>query len=121
MALIAASVALSAVTLASQAFAECDEDAQDAAGRAVAVAASAKVSQAVTVQGKQMLSIDDCNATSAGLLVTYKYNFLAADGLYWVMGSAKVNGTNVSDLKVTMMSPNLSAASAAKGVKLASN
>lgn len=118
--LVAAAI-LSLSAVAGHALAECDEDQEAAAGKAVAVAAGEKVSAAVTVQGKQMVNIDACEPRLGVMDVSFKYNFLGADGLYWVQGSAKVKGAVVSEFKVTQMSPNLAAASAAKGVKLASN
>ena len=54
--------------------------------------------------------------------VDYKYNFLAADGLYWVELSAKfgADGSGAST-KVNKSSPNMAAAEAKAGVKLAAN
>lgn len=119
--LILASAVLLSAGLAGHAFAECEEEQETMAGKAVATATAAKVTPAVAVTGKQMVDISECNIGAGGIVVLFKYNFLGADGLYWVQGSAKVKAGTVSDLKVMQMSPNLSAASAAKGVKLASN
>ncbi len=119
--LTVAATVLAAGALAGHAFAECDEGAEDMAGKAIATAATAKISSAVTLQGKQMLSLDECNITGGGLYITFKYNVIGTDGLYWIQGSAKVRGSDVTELKVTQMSSNLAAATAAKGIKLAAN
>ena len=88
---IAATVLISAA-VAGAAFAECDEDQEATVGKAIAIAATARVSPAVAVQGKQMVNIDVCDMSAGTVVVTYKFNFLGADGLYWVQGSAKVKG-----------------------------
>ncbi|ESQ74354.1 hypothetical protein [Asticcacaulis sp. AC402] len=118
--LFAATLLISA-GLAGHALAECEEAEEATAGKAVATAAAAKVATAVAVTGKQMIDVTECSLNGGGVLVIFKYNVLGADGLYWIQGSAKVKGAAVIDMKVLQMSPNLSAASAAKGVKLASN
>lgn len=114
-------VVLFTAGFAGHAFAECEEAQESMAGKAVAQSTATRVAPAVAVTGKQMIDIAECNVGAGGLFVTFKYNFLAADGLYWLQGSAKVKGSEVSDFKVLSMSPNLSTATAAKGVKLASN
>lgn len=119
--LIVAGTILLSAGVAGHAMAECEEAEEAMAGKAVAAATAAKVTPAVAITGKQMLDISECNIGGGGVVVLFKYNFLGADGLYWVQGSAKVKAGTVSDLKVMTMSPNLSAATAAKGVKLASN
>ncbi|MDC7685100.1 hypothetical protein PQU92_17585 [Asticcacaulis sp. BYS171W] len=106
---------------AAPAFAECDEAQESAAGKAIASATSAAVAKAVAVEGKQMVSINSCEAAGGGAYAEFKYNFLGAGGLYWVEGSARVKGGAVSELKLKRMSPNLADASTKAGVKLASN
>ena len=101
--------------------ADCDDDQTDVAGKAVAAAAAGKLSGLVPGAGKQMINVDSCDAAGGGLKTEFKYNVIGSDGLYWVSGSAKVSGKTVTDLKFTAMSPNLAAASAKSGVKLASN
>lgn len=120
--LTVAAVALTASIFASQAFAgDCEEDQEAIVGKAVASAAAAKVNAMVPGAGKQMISLDTCDVSGAGMSADFKYNVIGSDGLYWVQGHAKVAGTTVSDLKFSSMSPNLAAASAKSGVKLASN
>ncbi|MFT3997800.1 MAG: hypothetical protein QM667_10360 [Asticcacaulis sp.] len=113
--------ALVLTAFAAPAFAECDEAQETAAGKAIASAASAAVSKAVAVEGKQMVSINSCDAAGKNASVDFKYNFLGAGGLYWAEGSAKVAGGAVTELKLRRLSPNLADASAKSGVKLASN
>jgi hypothetical protein len=116
---IATAFAVSA--LSAQAFAECDEAQEGVAGKAVAAAAKTEVSKAVAVTGKQMVTLNTCEVRAGTTIVDYKYNFLGADGLYWVEGSAKVAGGAVSEIKLRKLSPNLADASGKAGVKLASN
>ena len=106
---------------ATQAFAECTEDQESTAGMLAAGVGKTAVSKVIAVTGKQMVNIESCEMRAGGYAVDFKYNFLAADGLYWVTGTAKVSGKDVKDLSITRMSPNLAAASAAKGVKLAAS
>ncbi len=117
----AAALALSMGLFATHAFADCDEGQEQAIGKALAAAANSKISPVVSGQGKQMISLDSCDASGANITAEFKYNLLAADGLYWAQGKAKLNGTTVQDVKFTSLSPNLAAASAKSGVKLASN
>ena len=119
--LLAAALGLSLTTFAVSAFAECDDDQESLVGKSIAGAVSAKTSAIVPGQGKQMISLDTCEATGAGLIAQFKLNVIGSDGLYWVAGKATVKGKDVADLKFTSMSPNLAAASAKAGVKLASN
>ncbi len=120
--LISSVAVLAGAFVATQALAgECDDDQTDIAGKAVAAAAASKLSGLVPGAGKQMISVDSCDSVGGALKTDFKYNVIGSDGLYWVSGSAKVSGKTVSDLKVTGMSPNLAAASAKSGVKLASN
>lgn len=117
---IAAAVALSATVFATHALADCEDDQQDIAGKAVAAAAAAKLNTLIPGAGKKMVSIDTCDAAGTAIVASFKYNVIGADGLYWVQGTAKVSG-KVVNLKFTALSPNLAAASAKAGVKLASN
>ncbi|EGF91254.1 hypothetical protein ABI_26690 [Asticcacaulis biprosthecium C19] len=119
--LLVAGAVLVSAGVAGHAFAECEEAEETIAGKAVATAAAAKVSTAVAVTGKQMLDVVECNIGSGSIMVVFKYNFLGADGLYWIQGSAKVKAGMVTEMQVKHLSPNLTAASAAKGLKLASN
>lgn len=118
---IAGAIAVVAASSATVAFAECDEDQEALVGKAVAAAAAAKVTPAVPGAGKQMINLDTCDIGAGGLVTDFKLNVIGSDGLYWVQGKAKVSGSTVSDLKFTALSPNLAAASSAKGIKLASN
>ena len=120
-ALTAAAVALSAGLFATHALAECDEDQEALAGKAIATAATGKIATLVPGSGKQMINIDSCEASASGLAAEFKFNVIGTDGLYWVTGTAKVAGKDVRELTFVRLSPNLAAASAAKGVKLAAN
>ena len=118
---IAGALALSATAFASVALADCDDDQEDMVGKAIASAASAKIAPVLATQSKQMISLETCDASGGGLVAEFKFNVIGADGLYWVAGTAKVAGGKVADLKFSSLSPNLAAASAKSGVKLASN
>lgn len=118
--LAAGAFALSTTLFATAALAECDDDQEAFVGKAIAAAASAKINGVVPGASKQMVSLDTCDTGSGGLIADYKFNVIGSDGLYWLSGTAKVVG-NKADLKISGMSPNLSAASAKAGVKLASN
>jgi hypothetical protein len=106
---------------ATHALADCDDGQEDAVGKAVAAAASGKINGVVTGSGKQMINLESCDVASGGLVTEFKYNLIGADGLYWAEGKAKVVGKDVKEMTFTKLSPNLASASAAKGVKLASN
>lgn len=118
-------LALSALMLlaAAPAFAgECDEEKGDAAGALAAKVSKDMVSKVVPVTGKQMVNIDTCDFTPAGYTVSYKYNFLSTDGLYWVDVSAKISPAGgLTSFKVVRSSPNFAAAQAKAGVTLAAN
>lgn len=117
--LIAGVLGLAAVSTA--ALADCDEDQETMVGKTIAAAASAKLTPVVPGISKQMISLNSCDAAGGGMVADFKYNVIGSDGLYWVSGTAKVKGGAVSDLKMSSLSPNLAAASAKAGVKLASN
>ena len=120
--LIASVALMASATFATHALAgDCEDDDVTSAGKAIASAASTKLSSVVPGAGKQMISIDECTAAGGALKATFKYNVIGADGLYWAQGEAKVAGKSVADMKFTSLSPNLAAASAKSGVKLASN
>ena len=119
--LAAGALALATTVFATAALADCDEDQEDMVGKAIAAAASAKVNGIIPGASKQMINLESCDVGGGGLVASYKLNVIGADGLYWVSGSAKVAGGKVTDLKMNTLSPNLSAASAKAGVKLASN
>ena len=117
----AAAVAACAL-FASHAFAgDCDDDQEGLVGKAVATATAAKLSTVVPGAGKQMIDLDSCQVEGSAIAATFKFNIIGSDGLYWVQGKATVSGRAVSGLKFTTLSPNLTAASAKSGVKLASN
>ena len=107
---------------ATQAMAECTEDQESAAGMLAAGVGKNAVAKVIAVTGKQMVNIESCEMRSGGYQVDFKYNFLAADGLYWVELSSKFDaaGGNAT-VKVLKSSPNMAAAEAKAGVKLASN
>lgn len=119
--LIAGALALSTTAFASVALAECDEDQEDMVGKAIAAAASAKIAPVVATQSKQMINLESCDVAGGGMVAEFKYNVISTDGLYWVTGTAKLAGGKVADLKFGSLSPNLAAASAKSGIKLASN
>ena len=119
--LIAGTFAAMTALSATAAFAECDEDQEAIVGKLVAAAAAARINPAVPGAGKQIIDLVNCDYGSGGLVTNFKFNVLGSDGLYWAQGKAKIAGTTVSDLKLTTLSPNLAAASTAKGIKLASN
>ncbi len=120
--LIAGGVAALAMC-ASQAFAgDCSDDQESAAGMLAAGVGKDAVSKVIAVTGKQMVNIETCQFAGGKYSVDYKYNFLAADGLYWVEISAKFDAAGAgATTKVTKSSPNMAAAEAKAGVKLASN
>ncbi len=101
---------------------DCTDDQQTTAGMLAAGVGKDTVSKVVTVTGKQMVNVESCDFRAGGYNVSFKYNFLAADGLYWVEISAKFNGDGSGvTAKVTGKSPNMAAAETKAGVKLASN
>jgi hypothetical protein len=120
--LIAGSIAALAL-VAGQAFAgECSDDQQSAAGMLAAGIGKDTVSKVVAVTGKQMVNIENCEFAGGKYNVDFKYNFLAADGLYWVEISSKFDASGAAtSTKVTKSSPNMAAAEAKAGVKLAAN
>ncbi len=101
---------------------ECSDDQETTAGMLAAGVGKDAVSKVVAVTGKQMVNIETCDFRGGAFNVDYKYNFLAADGLYWVEITAKFNpdGSGATT-KVTKESPNMAAAETKAGVKLASN
>ena len=120
--LVVSAVVVASAAFAANAFAgDCEDDQVDTAGKVIAAAASAKLSGLVPGAGKQMINVDDCSAAGGSVEATFKYNVIGSDGLYWVSGKAKVANKAVTDMKISSMSPNLAAASAKSGVKLASN
>lgn len=118
---VASALALSATVFASAALAECDEDQENVVGKAIAAAASAKIAPVVATQSKQMINLETCDTAGGNMVAEFKFNVIGTDGLYWVTGTAKVAGGKVADLKFGSLSPNLAAASAKSGIKLASN
>ncbi|MBP2157735.1 MULTISPECIES: hypothetical protein [Asticcacaulis] len=119
--LLAATAALAFSFTAASAFAECDEGQETQIGKAIASAAAAKITPVLNGTGKQMLSLETCDAAGAKVSAEFKYNIIGADGLYWAEGKAKLAGGAVAELTLTKLSPNLASASASKGVKLAAN
>ena len=100
----------------------CSDDQESQAGMLAAGVSKDAVTKVVAVTGKQMVNVENCEFRAGQFLVDYKYNFLAADGLYWVEISAKFGADGSSpSVKVTKSSPNMAAAEAKAGVKLASN
>ncbi|EGF91255.1 hypothetical protein ABI_26700 [Asticcacaulis biprosthecium C19] len=121
-ALILSVIALTAAIAAPAFAAPCSEDQEAAAGMLAAGVGKQAVSKVVAVTGKQMVNISACEFRAGSYQVDYKYNFLAADGLYWVELSSKFDGTGGgATSKVVKASPNMAAAEAKAGVKLASN
>ena len=106
---------------ATHALADCDDGQEDSVGKAVAAAAAGKINAVVAGSGKQMINLESCDAAGAGVTTEFKYNLIGTDGLYWAEGKAKLVGKDVKEMTFTKLSPNLASASAAKGVKLASN
>ena len=100
----------------------CTDDQESQAGMLAAGVSKDAVTKVVAVTGKQMVNIENCEFRGGNFQVDYKYNFLAADGLYWIEATAKFDsaGGNAS-VKVSKASPNMAAAEAKAGVKLASN
>ncbi|MFT4076729.1 MAG: hypothetical protein QM647_14490 [Asticcacaulis sp.] len=119
--LLAGALALTFALASTQAFADCDEGQETMVGKAIAAAASAKIAPVVPTQTKQMINLETCDAAGANLVSEFKFNVIGSDGLYWVTGTAKVAAGKVADMKISGLSPNLAAASAKAGVKLASN
>jgi hypothetical protein len=118
--LAAGLIGLSTTIFATHALADCDSD-QDSVGKVIAAAATAKLGSVIPGQGKKMINLDNCYADGKTMLYDFKYNIIGADGLYWVQGHVKLSSGAVAELKFTSLSPNLAAASAKAGVKLASN
>ena len=107
---------------AVSAFAECNESQEAEAGMYAASVSKDAVSKVVPVTGKQMVNVSSCEFRSGTFTVDYKYNFLGADGLYWVEATAKFgSGGSSPSIKFSKKSPNLEAAEAKSGAKLASN
>lgn len=100
----------------------CSETQETQAGTVAARISKDFVGKVVPVTGKQMINLNGCEMSGASFIVEYKYNFLGADGLYWIEATAKFNadGSN-SSVRVSKTSPNMAAAEAKAGVKLASN
>ena len=120
--IILSAIALAAMCAAPAFAAPCSDDQESTAGMLAAGVGKDAVSKVVAVTGKQMVNIENCEFRAGGYVVDYKYNFLAADGLYWVEISAKfgADGSGAST-KVTKSSPNMAAAETKAGVKLAAN
>lgn len=117
----AAAIVLSMGFFTTHAFADCDDSQEQAVGKALAAASAAKIAGIVPTPGKQMISLDACDVDAGKVSAEFKYNVIGADGLYWAQGKAKLVGATVQDVKFTTLSPNLAAASAKNGVKLAAN
>lgn len=119
--ILIAAVVVSAMASTS-AFAACNEAQETQAGNVAAKISKDFVGKVVPVTGKQMINLNGCEMSGSGFVVDYKYNFLGADGLYWIEATAKFNADGSgSNIKVTKASPNMAAAEAKAGVKLASN
>ncbi|MGN6422555.1 MAG: hypothetical protein ACTHLA_04505 [Asticcacaulis sp.] len=117
-----AGVAALALSAAVAHAGECSEDQESTAGMLAAGVAKTAVSKVVPVTGKQMVNVESCDFRGGAYSVDFKYNFLAADGLYWIEANAKFNGDGSgSSIKVNGKSPNMAAAETKAGVKLASN
>jgi len=100
---------------------DCSDDQESQAGMLAAGVSKDAVSKVIAVTGKQMVNIENCEFRGGTFQIDYKYNFLAADGLYWIEATAKFDGAgNNASVKVTKASPNMAAAEAKSGVKLAS-
>ncbi len=114
---------LALALVAGQAFAgECSDDQQSTAGMLAAGIGKDAVSKVVAVTGKQMVNVESCEFGGGKYTIDFKYNFLAADGLYWVEITSKFDAAgNGATAKVTKSSPNMAAAEAKAGVKLAAN
>jgi hypothetical protein len=109
--------------VAAPAFAmECDEGQEQAAGTLAAKVSKELVNKVVPVTGKQMVNLTTCDVAAGTYSITYKYNFLSTDGLYWVDVAAKIGSDgSAKSVKVVKSSPNMVDAQAKSGVKLASN
>ncbi len=120
--IIAGGIAAMALSAGNAFAGECSEDQEATAGMLAAGVGKAAVSKVIAVTGKQMVNISSCDFRAGSYTVDFKYNFLAADGLYWVELNAKFDGTGGgATTKVNKASPNMAAAEAKAGVKLASN
>jgi hypothetical protein len=120
--IIAGGIAAMALTAGSAFAGECSEEQESTAGMLAAGVGKAAVSKVIAVTGKQMVNISSCDFRAGSYIVDFKYNFLAADGLYWVELNSKFDGTGGGAVtKVSKTSPNMAAAEAKAGVKLASN
>lgn len=101
---------------------DCDDAQSTAVGQSLAKVTKDAVGKIVPVTGKQMVNIEECQAAGPNYTVSYKYNFLSADGLYWIDVSAvlKADGS-VKSFKLVNASPNFKAAQAKSGAVLAAN
>ncbi len=118
----AAVIGLALTSVASVALAgDCEEDQETVVGKTVAAAVAGKVNPVIPGAGKQMINLETCDVAGGSVTTEFKMNVIGSDGLYWVVGHAKIAGTTVQSMALTSMSPNLAAASAKAGVKLASN
>ncbi len=99
----------------------CSPEEEGEAGKLAANATKAAVSKVVSVTGKQMVNIESCDIRAGNFDLTYKYNFIGADGLYWVSARAKLSSSGAGDVKILKTSPSIAAAEAKAGVKLAAN
>ncbi|HTN41977.1 MAG TPA: hypothetical protein VLZ84_12540 [Asticcacaulis sp.] len=117
-----AAVAIMALSTAAANADTCSDDQEATAGMLAAGVGKAAVSKVVAVTGKQMVNVQACEFRAGSYQVDFKYNFLAADGLYWVELSSKfgADGSGATS-KITKTSPNMAAAEAKAGVKLAAN
>ena len=108
--------------VATSAVADCSDDQQAQAAAIAATLTKPAVSKVVAVTGKQMVSVDACEAKDGNFIIEYKYNFLGDGGVYWVAASAKFGPGGASpSIKFTGKSPSLAAAEAKSGVKLSFN
>ncbi len=120
--LISALAGVMALSASAALAGTCSDDQESQAGMLAAGVSKDVVSKVIAVTGKQMVNIEDCDFHGSTFQVSYKYNFLAADGLYWIEANAKFDSAgNNASVKVSKASPNMAAAEAKSGVKLASN
>ncbi len=119
---ICALVGATALSASAALASTCSDDQESQAGMLAAGVSKDVVSKVVAVTGKQMVNIDNCEFRAGTFQIDYKYNFLGADGLYWIEATAKFDSAgNNASVKVSKASPNMVAAETKTGVKLASN
>lgn len=94
--LIAATVAVAAMTLPAAAFAACSLQQEEAAGRKIAAAAKSELSNTVGRQSDRLIKIYECAVVDDVTYATFRYNFMSEERAYAVDGKAEISGGDVA-------------------------